>query len=91
MTDAMENQEAELAVAHSAGRLQPVYALMPCSLRPSLVDYLEKGDRKIDLWYQTRRMAEVDFSHCPDAFRNINTPDERDQLMRESAPNAGPA
>jgi len=84
MTNALENGDAELAVAHSGERLQPVYALLPGSLRSSLLAYLEKGDRKIDLWYQTHSMAVADFSHCPEAFRNINTPDERDQLMLES-------
>ncbi|MCP4288348.1 MAG: molybdenum cofactor guanylyltransferase [Gammaproteobacteria bacterium] len=84
MINSLENEEAELSVAHNGERLQPVYALIPCSLRPSLADYLRNGDRKIDLWYNNHRMVTTDFSHCPDAFRNINTPDERDRLMRES-------
>ena len=84
MIDALENEGAELAVAHNGERLQPVHALLPCSLRPNLLDYLEKGDRKIDLWYQTHRMAVADFSHCPEAFHNINTPDDRNRLLRGS-------
>jgi len=84
MIISLENEEAELSVAHNGERLQPVYALIPCSLRPSLADYLCNGDRKIDLWYRKHRMVTADFSHCPDAFRNINTPNERDRLMRES-------
>ena len=88
MSAALENDDAELAVAHNGNRLQPVYALLPCTLRPSLVAYLNNGDRKIDLWYATQRMALADFSHCPEVFRNINTPDERDRLMRESKHNS---
>ncbi|HXK56765.1 MAG TPA: molybdenum cofactor guanylyltransferase MobA [Gammaproteobacteria bacterium] len=84
MADALESSGAELAVAHSGERLQPVHALLCRSLEPSLLAYLESGDRKIDLWYRDHRMAIADFSHCPEAFRNINTPDEREHLMRES-------
>jgi len=87
MIDTLEHSEAELAVAHSGERLQPVYALLPCSLNASLLDYLENGDRKIDLWYQTRRMAIANFSRCPEAFRNINTPAERDLLMQDAGRN----
>jgi len=83
MTAALEREDAELAVAYSGERLQPVHALLRCSLLPSLERYLKQGDRKIDLWYQLHRVALADFSHCPRAFRNINTPDERDRLMRE--------
>ena len=85
MAGVLESEQAELAVAHSGDRLQPVYALLPCSLRPSLEKYLKKGDRKIDIWYQTHRVALADFSHCPQAFRNINTPLERDLLLSEVA------
>lgn len=84
MSAVLENDGVELVVAHNGERLQPVYALLPCALRPNLLEYLENGDRKIDLWYQTHSMALADFSHCPEAFRNINTPDERDRLMQES-------
>lgn len=86
MSAALEREDAELAVAHSGERLQPVHALLRCSLRPSLERYLQQGDRKIDLWYRSHRMALADFSRCPQAFRNINTPDERDHLMREAKP-----
>ena len=84
MAAALEREQAELAVAHSGGRLQPVHALLPCSLRPSLESYLKRGDRKIELWYRSHRLAVVDFSHCAQAFQNINTTQERERLMLEA-------
>ena len=41
---------------------------------------LEAGDRKIDLWYARHRMARADFSHCPEVFDNINTPEQRERM-----------
>ncbi|MCB1762949.1 MAG: molybdenum cofactor guanylyltransferase, partial [Gammaproteobacteria bacterium] len=50
----LQSSGAELAVAHDGERLQPVYALVPCSLSADLINFLAKGDRKIELWYQRR-------------------------------------
>ena len=78
---ALENNEAELAVAHDGHRMQPVYALIPVTLKQSLQRYLEGGDRKIDLWYAQHRVALADFSDLPSTFVNINTKQERDRLQ----------
>jgi molybdopterin-guanine dinucleotide biosynthesis protein A len=76
---------AEIAVAHDGERLQPVYALMPKRLAESLQRYLDRGDRKIDLWYQQHRVAYADFSDIPRTFININTMQERDSLQGSAA------
>lgn len=65
---------AELAVASDGHRLQPVYALLPRTLVPSLATFLAAGERKIDRWYAQHRIAIADFSDCPDCFANINSP-----------------
>jgi len=83
MARTLLDQQAELAVAHDGKRLQPVYALLPRSLRPSLEAFLAAGDRKIDLWYAQHRMTPVDFSDCPELFRNINTPADQNSLLQE--------
>ncbi len=80
LSTALEGDDAELAVAHDGERLQPVYALLPVSLYPSLTRFLDAGDRKIDLWYARHRMARADFSDCPDLFNNINTPEQREHF-----------
>jgi molybdenum cofactor guanylyltransferase len=71
---------AELSVAHDGERLQPVFALLKCELLPSIEAYLQAGERKIDLWYRQHRMAAVDLSDAPEAFINVNTPEERSAL-----------
>ena len=77
---ALENNNADISSVHDGDRLQPVFALLSCKLLPSLLDYLNKGNRKIDRWYESERFAVADFSDQPDMFLNINTPEERDQL-----------
>lgn len=83
MHNALEINKAELAVAHDGIRLQPVYALIPRTLTTSLTQYLAGGGRKIDRWYGQHQMALADFTDSADTFRNINTLEERDQLVRE--------
>lgn len=83
MAQALTDQQAELAVAHDGERLQPVYALLPCSLRASLEAFLASGERKIDRWYALHKMAQVDFADCPGMFRNINTPEDQRRLSQE--------
>ncbi len=68
--------DGELAVASCNGRLQPVFALLRRELRASLQRYLDAGGRKIDTWYLQQEMRSVPFDDCPEAFRNINTPQE---------------
>ena len=80
MCDVLNQQHAELAVAHDGSRLQPVHALMPIALKPSLDDFLQSGDRKIDSWYAHHSMAEVDFSDNPEIFKNINTEEQLNAL-----------
>jgi molybdenum cofactor guanylyltransferase len=85
MMHTLEIPGSEIAVAHDGNRMQPVYALLPVRLMADLEGFLAQGDRKIDLWYAGRRTALADFSDRPDAFRNINTPQDRDQLLKEGA------
>lgn len=82
---ARDREAADIAVAHDGNRLQPVYALIPARLQQSLHDYLEAGDRKIDLWYSRHKVALADFSDIPETFLNINTPEDRDGLEHPAA------
>jgi len=80
---ALNKENAEIAVAHDGERLQPVHSLIPVTLSASLDDFLDSGERKIDLWYKQHKLALVDFSDCAETFRNINTTNERDNLQNE--------
>lgn len=79
---ALKSEDAELAVAHDGERLQPVFALIGVELLPSLQQFLDRGDRKIDLWYAEHRMARADFSDIPEIFLNINTPGDQQQIQQ---------
>jgi molybdopterin-guanine dinucleotide biosynthesis protein A len=76
LSAAMIDNDAELAVAYDGQRMQPVYALIPSSLLGSLQEFLDAGDRKIDLWYARHNTALADFSDVIDTFFNINTEDD---------------
>lgn len=71
---------ADVAIAHDGNRLQPVFGLFRCSLATSIFDFLESGDRKMKLWLEQQRSVTADFSDCPDAFINVNTPEERERV-----------
>ncbi|MBL0665323.1 molybdenum cofactor guanylyltransferase MobA [Aeromonas jandaei] len=68
--------DTELVVAHDGDWLQPVVALLHTSLLPSLSATLAEGERKIDIWFARHKMAVVSFADQPDAFINLNSPDE---------------
>lgn len=76
----LQKQKTELAVAHNGERLQPVFALLSRSLLPSLNAFLSNDGRKIDNWYAQNAMTAVDFSDRPEAFLNINTPEDVTEL-----------
>ena len=82
---ALRAEDGEISVAHDGTRMQPVFALLDCALRESIVDYLSSGGRKIDAWYAERRLALADLSDSPDMFLNINTPEDRDTLEKRLA------
>ena len=83
---ALAREGAEIAVAHDGGRMQPVFALLARGVLPSLLAFLESGERKIDAWYATRHTVSADFSDALDTFLNVNTPQERERLERRLAP-----
>ncbi len=73
LLSALKDNKAELAVAHDGERMQPVYALIPRALSPSLTEFLNRGERKIDRWYAIHKTALADFSDAPNSFFNINS------------------
>jgi molybdopterin-guanine dinucleotide biosynthesis protein A len=77
---ALQAMDAELAVARTFDQPHPVFALVRRSVLPHLTRFLEGGGRKIDAWYATLKTTEVAFDDEADAFRNINTIDELEQI-----------
>ena len=81
-------QDADLAMAAAReedGQLrpQPVFCLLRMELLDSLVQFTQKGGRKIDAWTGQHRCAIVPFDQpqdAPEAFFNANTLEELQKL-----------
>ena len=84
----MERGDFQLVYASSKetdGKIwaQPVFCLMHVNLQESLNAFLQKGDLKIDRWFKEVRSSTVVFDD-PQAFANVNTPEELKQLEEVS-------
>ncbi len=82
--DALQREGADLAFAatQEPGKMvqpHPVFCLVRADLQPVLSAYLAAGGRKMDGWYKELKAVEVLFDDA-DAFRNINTREELNQL-----------
>jgi len=71
-----ENPAAGLAVPQDGERLQPLFALLRTRIAPSLTRFLDAGERRVQAWVREQAPVTVDFSDQPDAFTNINTPQD---------------
>lgn len=72
--------DADVAVVFDGERLHPVFLALKTSLKTSLQDYLDSGQRKIDRWLEQQKMVQADFSEEPNIFININTLAELSEL-----------
>lgn len=72
--------ESDIAVAHDGERAHPVVALIRRSLADDLGAALAAGERKIDRWYARHAWRYVDFSDRPEAFANLNSPEDKAAL-----------
>ncbi len=81
LSQALVRDQADIAMVAAPeedGRLrtQPVFCLMKAELLESLVQFLEKGGRKIDAWTARHKTVLVNFDQPgdrPKAFFNANT------------------
>jgi molybdopterin-guanine dinucleotide biosynthesis protein A len=73
--------DAEAAVATAAGKRQPTVALYRRSVLPKLNEYLASGARKVGGWLATLQTRDAVFD-TPDAFINVNTQQELQELNR---------
>ena len=76
----MLGSHADIAIASSDGNAHPVFCLMKKSVLPSLIDFLDAGERKVSTWQKSQKYIEVDFSDCSEAFVNLNTLEELREL-----------
>jgi molybdopterin-guanine dinucleotide biosynthesis protein A len=76
LLQALNEHDADLAVAKTNDQPHPVFCLCHTTLLPNLTRFLQIGGRKIDAWYGDLRTIEVAFDDEAEAFANINTPED---------------
>lgn len=70
------NPGVRIALPHDGERMQPLFALLHRSLLPDLDADIAAGRLAVGRWMRDHPHVEVDFSDCPEAFANLNTPEE---------------
>lgn len=89
LAQGLARAEVDMATAYTREggelRAQPVFCLMKTSLRGSLREFIESGERKTGLFAARHRGARVEFDDTA-AFANANTLDELAQLQVNPRP-----
>lgn len=75
----LQADQADIAVARTAGGLQPTFLLCRRTLGPRIEEFLGEGGRAFRQWLAQQHCIEVYF---PDeaAFSNVNTPQDMDLI-----------
>ena len=68
--------KASIAVARTGEQLHPVFSLIRSDELPDLQAFINAGGRRMEAWLRRLCWAPCPFDDCPEAFANINTPDE---------------
>lgn len=76
LIDATGDSMPFAVIPHDGVRLQPLFGLYSLEALPSLEEFLASGQRKVGIWAESLSPQVVDFSDQPDAFLNINSPEE---------------
>ncbi len=68
--------KASVAVARTGEQLHPVVSLLRSDELPDLQAFIHAGGRRMEAWLKRLCWVPCPFDDCPEAFANINTPDE---------------
>ncbi|AGA34427.1 Molybdopterin-guanine dinucleotide biosynthesis protein MobA [Thioalkalivibrio nitratireducens DSM 14787] len=83
---ALRDGGAEVAMAHDGTRLQPLFVLLRATpggtLATDLARDLDAGPLAAGAWLCSRRHRVVDFSDQPEAFVNLNRPEDLERGTR---------
>jgi molybdopterin-guanine dinucleotide biosynthesis protein A len=83
LADALVSENAVASTVSLQGRLQPVFALLRCTLAGDLENCLKQGERGAGEWLRRHEAVQVDFSNEAEVFANINTPEELQDRQRQ--------
>lgn len=82
LIETMRLHHADLAVATDGERIQPLYALLPVTLAPTLDEALAQGSHKVTAWILDAGPALADFGDQRMAFSNVNTQNDAMTLAK---------
>lgn len=80
---ALQMNDADLALVTTGKRTHPVFSLCRSSLKDHLRQFLLAGGRKMSDWHASLKIIEVPFDDEPQAFANINTPEELESVQNQ--------
>ncbi len=85
MLQAIKEDDADACTVNDGDRLHPVVLLVKRRVLSGLRDYLSGGGRKVHDWFYSIPHCSADFSDQPEAFVNINTPQQLATLQQRLA------
>lgn len=86
MLKALNDADADLCTVNDGTHIHPVVLLVKREALSSLGQVLETGNYKVRQWVYAHNHVVADFSDKPQAFLNVNTPEELillETLLRE--------
>jgi molybdopterin-guanine dinucleotide biosynthesis protein A len=83
LAEALVSENAVASTVSFHGRMQPVFALLRCTLAGDLENCLKQGGRATGEWLRRHHAVQVDFSNEAEVFANINTPEELQDRQRQ--------
>ena len=75
-------QQAAAVYAHDGVRAHPTLCLLHRRIAQPLEQFLQRGDRKLMLFFEQAEAQAVYFREQPQAFQNINTPADLQERTR---------
>ncbi len=85
MQAALDENDADVCSISDGEHLHAAIMLVRRRVVPALQAYLVAGGRKVQDWLRSQHLAVADFSDQPQAFSNINTPQQLQQLEQRLA------
>jgi len=73
---ALQGSDALIALPFDGQRIQPLFTLLHRDLLPALDADIDAGRLAVGRWMRDHAAVEVDFSDRPEAFMNLNTPED---------------
>ena len=82
LSSAFAQSPAPALTVRADGRDQNTIALIHRSLLPTIRPFIERGDRKLGLWFEENKRIRVEWSDPGFGFVNVNSPEELQSLEK---------